>query len=170
MSEAEVSKQGWISPLIFTLAFIGGIVAVGIYSEVGREVLSKAVMFVVGVISTPFILETTFALLGLFIVIGINQWRMEKEGDGWVYMAVTVPDAASAAEGTSAPLHRLDTSVLAEKPDLAEDLEARLSVAEGYLELGLAREALDQLALLGAAEQSTERVRKIRTTAESLLA
>lgn len=46
-----------------------------------------------GIITTPFIMETFFATLGLVIVILINNWRKQKDGDEFVYLEeVTGPD------------------------------------------------------------------------------
>jgi hypothetical protein len=167
---AGASKWWWLPPLLFTTVFIGGLTAASLVSETAREVLAKAFMFLAGAVSTPFILEITVAIIGLFVVVGINQWRMQKEGDGWVYLAVTEPDAASVAEGSATPPHRLDSVVLEQKPDLAEDFQGRIAIVEGYLELGLAREALEHLELLRPEERATERVKLLRMSAESRLA
>jgi len=37
-----------------------------------------------GVLSTPFFMETSFAMIGLLIVIGLNIWRRHREGDEFV--------------------------------------------------------------------------------------
>ncbi len=39
---------------------------------------------VAGVITTPFFMETTFFVVGLLIVIGLNIWRRSREGDEFV--------------------------------------------------------------------------------------
>ena len=47
----------------------------------------------VGIVCTPFFLETTFILLGLTTVMFINSWRRHKEGDECVYLEqVAGPD------------------------------------------------------------------------------
>lgn len=165
--EPNRSWVAWVPTLLFTALFFGTITVACVLSDIAREVLAKAVMYIVGVISTPFVLETTFALIGLFIVFAINHRRIQKEGDGWVYLAVTQPDAESVAAGAGTPAHRLDAMVLEKKPDLTEDFEGRVAIAEGYLELGLIREALEHLRLLTTDEQATERVQRLRQVAES---
>ncbi len=39
-----------------------------------------------GIISTPFLLEACFLILGLIIVIGLNNIRMRRNGDEYVYL------------------------------------------------------------------------------------
>ena len=43
---------------------------------------------VAGALSTPFLMEGSFALLGFFIVIGLNIWRRKKAGDEFVTIEV----------------------------------------------------------------------------------
>ncbi|MEP2777621.1 MAG: hypothetical protein ABJQ29_07720 [Luteolibacter sp.] len=40
----------------------------------------------VGLMSTPFFMEASFALIGLMIVIGLNTWRRHKNGSELVYL------------------------------------------------------------------------------------
>ncbi len=51
-----------------------------------REVSLQAAAYLFGFVTTPFILEATLALLGLLAVMTYNQWRVSKEGDGWVVL------------------------------------------------------------------------------------
>ncbi len=46
---------------------------------------------VAGVLSTPFFMEASFALLGLVIVIGLNAWRRHKAGDEFVALEISEP-------------------------------------------------------------------------------
>lgn len=163
MSEAYFPKRWWLAPLLFVTAMLTVAVIVCKVSETAREVLSKAVMTVAGALATPFILETSIALFGLALVVTINQWRLQKEGDGWVYLAKTEPDAASVAEGAETPPARLDAVVLPSAPDSETDLSGRLAIAEGYLELGLNKEALEHLQLLSAEEQKDSRAVALKT-------
>jgi hypothetical protein len=55
---------------------------------------------IAGLISTPFIMEATFAILGLMIVIGLNAWRRHKAGDEYVAIDISEPgDTPGAADG-----------------------------------------------------------------------
>jgi uncharacterized membrane protein len=170
MVRNPLPPRWWLAPLLYTLAGLAGLGVVLAVSATAREVVAKAVMMLAGALATPFILETATALFGLVLVILINQWRLQREGDGWVYLAKTEPDARSVADGADPATRRLEGVILPEKPDAAVDFEGRLAMAEGYLELGLAREALDQLDRLSPAEQALERVRLARAAAEARLA
>lgn len=41
---------------------------------------------IAGIISTPFLLEICFAILGLIIVVALNNMRMKRNGDEFVYL------------------------------------------------------------------------------------
>jgi hypothetical protein len=49
-------------------------------------VLGEWVGMIVGIMTTPFFMETSFILLGLATVVSINTWRRNKEGDDFVYL------------------------------------------------------------------------------------
>lgn len=164
-NSSALPKRWWLTPLIFTLVFAAGLVLVCMLSVTAREVLAKAFMTVAGTLATPFFLETSVALVGLVAVLVYNQWRRSQEEDEWVYLATTTPDPQSLAEGADAPAHRLDAVVLRDKPDPNQDLATRLAMVEGFLELGLKKEALDHLAHFSEEERSTERVRALQAQA-----
>lgn len=163
MPTDQVSSRWWVSPLIFSGVLLALLIIVWRISETAREVLAKAVAMMIGALATPFILEASVAITGLIVVITYNQWRLKKEGDGWVYLAKTEPE-----EGKDTPPHRLDAVVLHEKPAVDADLEARLMAIEGYLELGLKAEALAALNELPAEERARERVQRLLHAAEGV--
>jgi hypothetical protein len=41
---------------------------------------------VLGIISTPFLMETSFIVLGLVLVMTLNIWRQRRDGDELVYL------------------------------------------------------------------------------------
>lgn len=41
---------------------------------------------ILGVISTPFLMEASFCVLGLVLVMTLNIWRQRREGDELVYL------------------------------------------------------------------------------------
>ena len=145
------NKRWWLVPLFFTAALIALAITAWRVSETAREILAKAFFNIAGAVSTPFILEFSVAIVGLCAVLAYNQWRMHKNGDDWVYLAVTEPDPV----------------VLEQKPDLSADLEARLAIVEGYLELGLKKEALDHLDLLTATERTLPQAQTLRALAQT---
>lgn len=165
MTDSSSPRRWWLAPLLFGIAILAGLAVAWKMNETAREVIAKGVMTLAGTLATPFILESSIALVGLAIVLTINQWRLQKEGDGWVYLAQTEPDAASVAAGAQTPSKRLDGVILPSIPNRAVDLEARIAIAEGYLELGLKQEALDHLQLLSEDEQQHPRARALRAKA-----
>jgi len=46
--------------------------------------VGESVGKVAGLISTPFILEASFFVMGLGIVVLLNSWRRKKDGDDFV--------------------------------------------------------------------------------------
>lgn len=52
---------------------------------------------VIGLMTTPFVMETTFVILGIVLVITINHWRRVKEGDDFVFLEQI--DAQNAPKG-----------------------------------------------------------------------
>lgn len=158
MTEAAPSKRWWITPLLFGIVFLAAIAFAWNTSEIARELLSKSVMTIAGTVASPFILEATVALVGLVLVLTYNQWRMQKEGDGWVYLAQTEPDQASLEAGAQTPPQRLEGVILPTAPNGATGLEAKLAIAEGYLELGLTQDALAHLEMLSVEEKQDPRV------------
>ncbi len=75
-----------------------------------------------GIITTPFFMEASFAILGLVIVIFLNHWRMTKDGDELVYLEqvtgpevpADLPDHAKWAVYRKKPLDVLEPSLLAQ--------------------------------------------------------
>lgn len=55
---------------------------------------------ITGVMSTPVFLEISFAVIGFLIVLGLNHWRAQREGDEFVEMDVL---DAKAQESESSP-------------------------------------------------------------------
>lgn len=162
MSAPTANKRWWLTPLLFTLFLTAALGVVWQSSEVAREVLSKAVMNIVGTMATPFVLEGTIAIVGFVIVITLNQRRLQKEGDGWVYLAVTEPDAESLQQGAETPAGRLDGVVMAAPPAPETDLNARLAMIEGFLDLDLKQEAASHLNKLAADEKNDPRAQALR--------
>lgn len=75
-----------------------------------------------GIITTPFFMEASFAILGLVIVILLNHWRMTKDGEELVYLEqvtgpdvpANLPDHAKWAVYREPPLDVVEPSLLAQ--------------------------------------------------------
>jgi hypothetical protein len=75
---------------------------------------------IAGLVSTPFLLETTFVILGFVIVIALNGWRRTRDGDEFVYLEQVkgpdlpenLPDQAKWAVFKELPLPGVMPSLL----------------------------------------------------------
>ncbi len=82
--------------------------------------LGEWVGTMMGIITTPFVMETSFAILGLVIVIALNVWRQHKDGDDFVYLEqvtgpgvpVDLPEHAKWAVYREKPLDPVEPSLL----------------------------------------------------------
>ncbi len=92
--------------------------------------LGETVGTIIGVMTTPFCMETSFIVLGITIVIALNNWRRFKDGDDFVYL--------EQIDGTDAPDDLPDQArwaVYREKP-LDPVAPTRLEQAEGAFAIG----------------------------------
>lgn len=84
----------------------------------------------IGIMTTPFFMETSFAILGLVIVIGLNYWHRQKDGDEFVYLEqVGGPDVPKDLP------ERAKWAIFREKP-LDPDAPSLLALAEGAVAIG----------------------------------
>lgn len=126
---------------VLVLAAFGMLLAL---SSTAREVAREAATTLFGIVTTPFIFEATVALIGLLLVLGINHWRIKKEGDGWVYLVSKEQDAG-AAKLPAAITQRLQGVVMQEKPEAMDEAGTARANIEGFLELGMAAQAAEAL-------------------------
>ncbi len=83
--------------------------------------LGEWVGTMIGIMTTPFFMEASFAILGLVTVIGLNHWRQHKDGDEFVYLEQVagpdvpgdLPDHAKWAVYRQKPLEVEELSLLA---------------------------------------------------------
>jgi uncharacterized membrane protein len=109
-------------------------------------VVGEWVGTITGILTTPFLMETTFVILGLVIVITLNQWRRTKEGDEFVYLEQVdgpdapedLPDQASWAVFRNKPLDGVVPSLLEQ--------------AEGAFAIGDFEAAAEWIGAMDAAE------------------
>ena len=52
------------------------------------EVWADWIGTMVGIMSTPFLLEASFIFIGLAIVVALNHWRQKRAGDDFVELEV----------------------------------------------------------------------------------
>ena len=142
VSEPLIRRQSprlmW--PFIGALTFLGGLAAVLVASKEARELAEDSLKTIFGVVTTPFIFESTCALLFIAGLISYNRWRIQKEGDGWVYIVETEAETELPKSLTE----RLHNTVLSNKPEALDEEQARRSTIEGFLELGMGAQALSE--------------------------
>lgn len=91
----------WLESLLWTLG-IAVVLGIAAYlNETAREILAQGLAYVFTFFSTPFVLETSCAFIGLCIVIAINNRRLEREGDGWVEMEIEDPVDRGEAQASA---------------------------------------------------------------------
>lgn len=83
--------------------------------------------FVIGVMTTPFFMEASFAVVGLTLVLAINHFRRERAGDDFIYLE-RVDDETELPEHAS-------WAVYQEEP-LVVELPALQVQAEGAMAIG----------------------------------
>lgn len=136
---AAAKKRPWLGPLIWSAVAAIGLAVILALSPTAREVTAQSAIALFQFFTTPFILETSVFVIGLLTVLSINQWRMSRNEDEWVYLQQHQPVGEDAR--AQAPPHRLDSVVWKERPEAFDEAAAETSVIEGYLALGLAHEA-----------------------------
>ncbi|MGL5017387.1 MAG: hypothetical protein ACRDBP_04585 [Luteolibacter sp.] len=92
--------------------------------------LGEWVGMMIGIVTTPFFMETFFAILGLVTVVALNIWRQRKDGDEFVYLDLV--------DGPSSPKNlpeHAKWALFREKP-LDPEKPSLLAQAEGALAIG----------------------------------
>lgn len=129
-------------PWIPSLLFAAGLGALLAWNQTAREVATDALQLAFAFFSTPFIFETTCGLLFLVGLLVYNRWRLHQEGDGWVYLMCQEPDTHDLPKSLN---KRLQSTVLDDKPEPLDEAQAESGVIEGFLELGMAAQAEQEL-------------------------
>ena len=129
-------------PVAWMLLAAGGLAALLVFNPTAREVTVDSLGLAFAFFSTPFILETTCAALFLIGLLAYNQWRLHKEGDGWVWLMTREPDEKNLPATIT---QRLQSTILVQKPETMDESQAESGVIEGYLELGMPAQALQEL-------------------------
>ena len=108
--------------------------------------LGETVGTIIGVMTTPFCMEASFVILGITIVIALNNWRRFKDGDDFVYL--------EQVDGPDAPGDLPDQArwaVYREKP-LEPVAPTLLEQAEGAFAIGDYAAAVEWIGTMSKAE------------------
>ena len=169
MTHSETNnRRRWLSSVAWILGAVVVTVIVLWYSPTAREVVGEASLTIFQIVTAPFVLETSLAVLGLCIVMAINHYRQQREGDGWVYLQKQEP-SSDVSKDIEDPPHRHDAVVWQEKPECFDEGAAKLEVIEGYLDLGLADDALRELAMLSEDLTRSEQADELRIRALAMV-
>jgi hypothetical protein len=106
----------------------------------------------IGALTTPFILEGSFLVIGLMIVLALNIWRRQRDGDDFVHLEevddASLPEHAKWAIYRTAPLE-------GEVPSLQAQ-------AEGALAIGDYESALEAIAAMSEADLKRPEILAVR--------
>ena len=102
-SPAPRGSKFWLAlNTLIILGFIVGGIWLVVVNEEAADVAMDSLRGLFVFFTTPFIMETSLALLAMMTVGLINRWRLLKEGDGWVEMEFpTEPSTAQREEPES---------------------------------------------------------------------
>lgn len=151
------SAARWAPWLISFLGVFAVAAFVFLYPP-AKELAWETSRIVFSLIFTPFLLEIFCVVVGLLIVIAINNHRRAKEmEDEWVYLHEIDPDVSlSETEMKDLPeplLRRIEGGSFVSKP-VPVGAEERLAQIEGFLEIGELEEA--SAAMLAAPEDEIQ--------------
>lgn len=102
MANDERKKQ-----VVSGIAIIAGVAGLILLIAYGRNLPGVGGEFfgrILGIISTPFLMEASFLILGFVLVMSLNLWRQRREGDELVYLDETgrSPEANAREEARTA--------------------------------------------------------------------
>lgn len=101
MARDERKKQ-----VVVAASILAGMAAAFILIVAGRRLPGLAGEFfakVAGIITTPFLMETSVCIFGFIIVMLLNKWREARDGDELVYLdelEQAAADSKSASQET----------------------------------------------------------------------
>ena len=154
MHDERVKQVAIGAGILMTLALVTGGLLIGRNHMPG--LIGEWFGMMIGVVTTPFFMEATFAIVGLVLVISLNIWRQRKDGDEFVYL--------EQVDGPDLPENLPDQAkwaVYRELPLDAPELGA-LERAEGELALGDHEEAAGLLAEMSREELARPDALRVR--------
>ena len=143
--------------VLTAVAILGGVAGLFVAVAFGAHLPGVAGEFfarVLGIATTPFILEASLLIFGFVIVLTLNQWRQMREGDEFVYLeqvdegASRLPDQARWAVYPEEPLDPADIS--------------QADLLEGALAIGDHPQAIALLENMSETERSLPSVLRMR--------
>jgi len=108
--------------------------------------LGQWVGTMIGAMTSPFLMEASFFVIGLCIVVLLNHWRRKRDGDDFVYLEQVEPRDLTG----DVPDHA-KWAVYQEKP-LPGETPSLLAQAEGAMAIGDFTAAAEHVAAMDEAE------------------
>ncbi len=133
MSDREPATDSRRRQIIVGALIIGAVGLLAVLLWLGRAIpglFGEWFGVVAGIASTPFLMEATFVVLGLMIVLGLNAWRHHREGDECVYLEqVGGPGSENLPESARWAIYR-DEPEPAEAPDDLVLIEGAIAIGD----------------------------------------
>lgn len=90
-----------LSSLVWIVIFFCAIILLLKNNATAREVTSQGLAVIFGFFTTPFILESTVAVIGFVILLQWNEWHRRNDRDEWVEMHVPDRTATESDNGNN---------------------------------------------------------------------
>ena len=90
------------------LAAVAGLILLIAYGRFLPGLSGEFFARLLGIITTPFLMETSFFILGLVVVMTLNLWRQRRDGDELVYLEEITDAPAGMPDQAIDPEPRLD--------------------------------------------------------------
>jgi hypothetical protein len=110
----EENRKKQIAAVAVLILGIGGLASATLFGwRLVPGVFGEWLGTVIGVMTTPFLLEASFALIGLCLVVALNHRRWLRDGDEWVQLDVAdepaaLPDHDASPSATHHPAAKSD--------------------------------------------------------------
>jgi hypothetical protein len=93
--------------------------------------VGEYLVLIAGLLTTPFLLEAAFIILGLVIVVALNLWRQKRDGDEFVYIEqVEGPGVPAGLPDHAKFVVHHDKQTRCEEPALLVRAEGALALAD----------------------------------------
>ncbi|MCB1133455.1 MAG: hypothetical protein KDN05_20210 [Verrucomicrobiae bacterium] len=140
MKSRSDSRFREIAPGAAVLLVVTAIVCGTIYGwRLLPGLLGEWIGFMVGLMTTPFLLEFSFLCLGLFLVLAINHWRRSRDGDDFVVLEQVTDGDANLPDHARWAVYRKDP-LPGETPGLLAQAEGAFAVGDTPAALGFLAE------------------------------
>lgn len=129
-SQAEPNRRIQIIVGILAIFAVGGILLILAIGRFLPGFAGEWFAALSGIVTTPFFMEASVAILGLLAVLTINHIRHRREGDECVYLEQIVDPAAENLPDTAKWAVYRDKPLPPEAPDLITRIEGAIAIGD----------------------------------------